>query len=439
MSLTGQELLVGFSKFIGDYVTSTSTSAGSTTTLVDTYLGGRYADDRINEWYVRITENVNGNQYLVRKISDYVQSTSTATVGPAFAGATGSGTDYELHRYDPLDKFAALDEARLQVFPDLCILRYNDSLTGDGHSSVFTIPSTIRRGPLSALEEIPLPVQTSFNFITSPLNDSTTGWTATSATAATHSRIQSDLLIPKYDNTCTKVSVATATNGTYAQTVANMANSMTAAKAAGRTLTFAAWVYCTTASRVSLKLTDDSTTTTGTAHGGAGWELLTVTKTCSATNATTLTATIDVTNASGAIVYWVNRSWLYYGDANYVQDIYGSGRGYFVRRDNTTQKLYLDWTPRQGNQIRLIGRDLLSALGTTISTQVTNTMEIDEPEAELLYAEAAKVFYRKRGLNTDNIQEIAVRMQAAERLRDDIRKQWQMQGPQGNGRRGPWS
>ena len=36
----------------------------------------------------------------------------------------------------------------------------------------------------------------------------------------------------------------------------------TAALAAGRQITFAAWVFCRTASRVSLKIVDDGTTTT---------------------------------------------------------------------------------------------------------------------------------------------------------------------------------
>ena len=438
MSLTGQELLVDFSKFIGDYVASETTGAGSSTSLVDTYLN-RYGDDKVIDWYLRITENVNGNQYLVRRISDFVSSTGTCTVAPAFAGSTASGTTYELHRYDPAEKFIALDEARIRVFPDLCILRYNDTLTGDGISSEFDIPTTIRRGPLRAVEEIPLPVQTSWNFLTNPLSDSTTGWTASSATATTVTRDSTDLLIPKYDSIATKVSVATATNGTYAQSVANMTNGVTAAKAAGRKMTFAAWVFCQTGSKVTLKLTDDATTTTSTAHAGGGWELLTVTKTVSSTNATTLTATFDVANSAGAVVMWINRAWLYYGDASRVMGIYKYDRSYFVRRDDTTRKIYLDWVPQQGRQIRLIGQDILSELGTTIATQATNTMEVDDPAAQILYAEAAKIMFAKRGLNTANVGEVAVRVQAAERLKEEIRKEWKMLSPQGRGIRTPWS
>ena len=437
MSLTGQELLVDFSKFIGDYVASTTTGAGSSTTLVDTYLS-RYGDDKLIDWYLRITENVGGNQYLVRRISDFTGSTGTCTVLNAFTGGTASGTDYELHRYDPAEKFTALDEARIRTFPDLCIIRYNDTLTGDGINSVFDIPTNVRRGPLRAVEEIPLTIQTSWNFLTNPLNDSTSGWTATSATATTVTRNQTDLLVPKYDSIATKVTVAASTNGTYAQTVANMANGMTAALAAGRKMTFAAWVFCMTSGKVTLKLTDDTTTTTGTAHGGNGWELLTVTKTNISTNATTFTATFDVANSAGAVVMFINRSWLYYGDANRVQDIYKYDRSYFARRDDTTQKVYLDWVPAQGHQIRLIGQDVLSELGSTVSTQVTNTMEVDDPVAQILYAEAAKILFAKRGLNTANVGEVAVRVQAAERLKEEIRKEWKMSIPQGRGLRTPW-
>ena len=438
MSLTGQELLVDFSKFIGDYIASTTTGAGSSTTLVDTYLS-RYGDDKLIDWYLRITENIGGNQYMVRRISDFVSSTGTATVTTAYAGGTASGTDYELHRYDPAEKFTALDEARLRCFPDLCIIRYNDTLTGDGISSVFDIPTNVRRGPLRAVEEIPLSIQTSWNFLTNPLNDSTSGWTATSATAATVTRNQTDILIPKYDSIATKITVAASTNGTYAQPVASMSNSMTAALAAGRKMTFAAWVFCMTSGKVTLKLTDDTTTTTSTTHSGSGWELMTVTKTIISTNATTLTATFDVANSAGAVVMFINRSWLYYGDANRVQDIYKYDRSYFVRRDDTTQKMYLDWIPLQGHQIRLIGQDVLSELGSVIATQVTNTMEVDDPVAQILYAEAAKILFAKRGLNTANVGEVAVRVQAAERLKEEIRKEWRMSVPQGRGLRTPWS
>ena len=439
MSLSGQILLEDFSKFIGDYTPSETTGAGSSTTLVDTYLS-RYGDDKIIDWYLRITENVNSNQYLVRRISDFVSSSGTCTVAPAFAGgATASGTTYELHRYDPKDKFEALDEARIRVFPDLCIIRYNDTLTGDGINSVFDIPTTVRRGPLRAVEEVPMPVQANWNFITNPLNDSTTGWTASSATATTVTRDQSDLLIPKYDSVATKLAVAASTNGTYSQVVADMTNGITAAKAAGRKMTFAAWVYCMTASKVTLKLTDDTTTTTSSLHGGGGWELMTVTKTPISTNSTTLTATFDVANSAGAVTMWINRTWLYFGDANRVQDIYRYDRSYFVRRDDTTQKVYLDWVPRQGYQIRLIGQDILSELGTSIATQATNTMEVDDPAAQILYAEAAKILFAKRGLNTANVGEVAVRVQAAERLKEEIRKEWRMLSPQGRGLRGPWS
>jgi hypothetical protein len=437
MSLTGEELLTDFSKFIGDYQSSTSTGAGSTSTLVDTYLS-RYGDDKIIDWYLRVTENVNGNQYLVRRISDFVSSTGTCTVAPLYAGVTASGTDYQLHRYDPAEKFTALDEARIRVFPDLCILRYNDTLTGDGINSVFDIPTNVRRGPLRAVEENPLQVQTSWNFITSPLNNSTTGWTSSSVTASIVTRSAADLLIPKYDSSCTKLVVAASTLGGYSQTVGNMTG-MTAALAAGRKMTFAAWVFCMTSAKVTLKLTDDSTTTTSSIHGGGGWELMTVTKTNISTNATTLTARFDIANSAGAVVMYINRSWLYYGDANRVQDIYRYDRSYFIRRDDTTQKVYLDWVPEQGHQLRIIGQDILSELGSTISTQVTNTMEVDDPAAQILYAEAAKILFAKRGLNTANVGEVAIRVQAAERLKEQIRKEWKMLSPQGRGIRTPWT
>ena len=69
-TISGCDLLVGFSKFINDYWASETTSAGSGTfnTLVDTSLA-RFGDDQILDFYVRITEAGSNLEYDVRRIS----------------------------------------------------------------------------------------------------------------------------------------------------------------------------------------------------------------------------------------------------------------------------------------------------------------------------------------------------------------------------------
>ena len=437
MSSTGDVLERGLSRFIGDHWGSATTSAGNAggTTVVDTALQ-RMGDDGWRDYFVRLTS---GSATLeIRKITDFTSSSGTVTVLPAFSAQVASGVTYQLHRYDPATKFKCLDDARIRAYPDLGIMRFIDTLTSDGISTAWDIPSTVRRGPLQVLEEDPVSVQTEWNFLSNPFGNTTTDWTASSATATIVTRIGGDWQIPKYDDQATRVAVATATNGTYSQAVADMTNDATAALVAGRQVTFAAWVFCRTASRVSLKLVDDSTTTTGTAHGGAGWELLTVTATMPTTNATTFTARFDVTNASGAIVYWWNRAWLYFGAADRVQNVYRYGVNKRIRRDDTTQKFYLEAPIARGRQMRLMGRDTLSALGTTAATQVTNTMEVDEEAAQVLYAEAARILFEREGINTSDLPDVSARLQFADRLRKE-NKQWKMQQPAGRAIVGMWA
>jgi hypothetical protein len=203
-------------------------------------------------------------------------------------------------------------------------------------------------------------------------------------------------------------------------------------------VTFAAWVFCRTASRVTLKIIDDAGTTTGTAHGGAGWELLTVSATISTTNATLLTVRFDVSNAAGAIVYWWNRAWCYYGEADRVTNVYHWGVNKRIRRDDSAAKFYLEAPIPRGYQMRLMGRDTLSALGTTASTQITNTMEVDEEAAQVLYAEAARILFEREGINTSDLPDVQARLQMADRIRRE-NKTWKMQQPAGRALVGMWA
>lgn len=433
MTLTGAQLLEGFEKFLGSYWKSTTTTAGNAggTTLVDTLLS-RFGDDKIRDWYLRPLGAA--NQYVVRRISGFTSSTGTITVGPAFAAQTATSQEYMLHRYDPALLFRCLNEARMRVFPDLCILRYVDTATGDGRTRVFDIPSTIRRGPVQVLEETPIECDARWNFITSPLGDSTSSWTASNFTASTVTRDDTDLLIPKYDSTCTKLVASGSVNATYTQAVSAMSNDITAAKAAGRQMTFAMWVYTRTGSKVTLEITDDGATSSSSVHGGSGWELLTVTKDIVSNNATTLTVGVDADNDSSPVVVYWNRAWLYFGPADRVENIYYTDSGLFVRRDDSTQKVYLDWAPRRGHQLRMIGRDVISAI-----TSETSSVEIDEESAQVLYAEAARTLFAMRGLSTDDFPEVGARLQLADQLRTVIRRQWQMSGPQPRAMKGPWS
>ena len=437
MSLTGQQLLDGFSVFINDYWSSTATSAASDgTTVVDTLLR-RYGEDTLRDFYFRNVEAAHAAINEVRRATAFATATGIVTVAPAFGTLLGSGEAYEMHRYDPSDKFSALDGAIRSIATKLFKATYDDSLTTDGINRTFSIPSSVRRGPLYVQIEEPVAAAASWNFLADPDFDSVSNWTASNFTAAQVTSATNDPLIPKYGSTATKLTLAASTAGTYTQPVANMANSITAALAAGRQMSSGIWLYCRTASKIKIGIIDDSTTTYSSTHAGAGWELLTVTATPPSTNATTLSVVIDGANSASAVVAWANKGWLLYGPT--VPNHYDEQAIFQVRRDDTTQTFT---TPRliQGKrQLRLVGSTPLSRLGTTLSTQPTNTVEVDEFTAELLYAKAAVVLFGREALATASMNDIATRIEIAEERLTELQRLWRFEPEQRKRIQGPYS
>ena len=417
-TISGCDLLVGFSKFINDYWEDPTTSAGSASfnTLVDTSLA-RFGDDQILDFYVRITGT--GNlQYEIRRITQFISSTGTVFVDPPFSEQVPTSLDYQIHRYDPSLKFQCLDEARLRddVFEHAFRLIYDDTSTSDGLSDWYDINPDIRSGPMYVFVEDPQSVNADWNVLSNPVGDSMTSWTANNTTATIVNESNIDRLIPKYDTSCMKLATAAAATGTLAQTVGSM--SITASEAAGRRMSFGMWVYTKDTSGVKIQLSDDDGDTPSALHGGTGWELLTVEKNISPTNATTLTATLIVAGGTTGATAFFNRAWLYYGESNLIQDVYPWREAHLIRRDATTQKVQLSWVPTNGRQIRMVGRQYLSELGSVASTQCTNTMELDEGTAQILYGAAAEILYEREGLTTEEFESIARRIQIIDRKKD---------------------
>ena len=417
-TISGCDLLVGLSKFINDYWADATTSAGATdySSLVDTSLS-RFGDDQIVDFYVRITGT--GNlQYQVRRITQFVSATGTVIVEPPFSEQVPTSLDYQIHRYDPSLKFECLDEARLRddVFEHAFRLIYDDTTTSDGLSDSYDINPDVRSGPMYVFVEDPQSVDADWNVLSNPVGDSVTNWTATNTTATIVNESNKDRLIPKYDTSCMKLATAASTTGTLSQTVSGM--SITASEAAGRRMTFGMWVYTRDTSGVKIQLTDDDGDTPSSLHGGTGWELLTVEKNIDPTNAATLTATLIVAGGTTGATAFFNRAWLYYGESNLIQDIYPWKDALLLRRDATTQRVRLAWVPVAGRQIRMVGRQYLSELGSVASTQCTNTMELDEGSAQILYGAAAEILYEREGLTTEEFEAIARRIQLIDRKKD---------------------
>ncbi len=121
MSTTLLNARIALDKDLGDYFKSTTTGAGSETTLVDTALKA-YANDWVTDTTrVMLEEEPAGDAaiYDERKVSSLDSSTGTLTT-LAFAAAPGAGIDYSVHRlFSPSDKRTALVQACKLGYPKI--------------------------------------------------------------------------------------------------------------------------------------------------------------------------------------------------------------------------------------------------------------------------------------------------------------------------------
>jgi hypothetical protein len=134
------------------------------------------------------------------------------------------------------------------------------------------------------------------------------GWTWTDGTSGTLSEetttikhgLSSAKIVKSAVGSLTKLEQTT-TAGTYAQ---------------GLTFTFGAWVWCNTASRMNVRISDGVGTTDSAAHtGSSSWEWLAVTRTCDG-SATELTCGVEITSGGGEVTGYIDGAMLVGGEVD---------------------------------------------------------------------------------------------------------------------------
>ncbi len=120
MTITLVNCQIELSRQIGDFWNSSTTSAGDSTSLIDTLLK-QYPNDWITDWtWDRITKSGHTAVDEERRISSLDNTSGDATLVTAHGAATGSGTSYEIHRlFTASEKRRALVAAARRVFPVL--------------------------------------------------------------------------------------------------------------------------------------------------------------------------------------------------------------------------------------------------------------------------------------------------------------------------------
>lgn len=377
MTTTLANLRKGLLQETGVYYSSTTTGDGAATTNVtDASLADLIASPSANQW-VLITSGTYAQED--RRVSSY--TAGTITVNRAYSGTIASGVTYELMPYEPSRVTDALNYARLSAYPYVHRLLDDETLFTQENQMRYTIPSTIKdvhqvytvSHVSSSIDENLLGDDGEFEDWTSTSNPD--NWTA--ATNLTLSEITDDDFVRHGDSACKCVANTSAGYHTYSVS--------TYASYGGMKLSYVEDVYCLESDRVRVGIYDGTTTTYSSYHGGNGWERLTVTAEIGSSPSE---LTVGVYNAAGtAHTFYRDEAILTINTRPVYQ------RGYELRLWKQKGNVLEFLSPPTVGQIRVLGTGYLSSV--THGTD-TGTMEADDPQTFILYAEAMLYLLRQR-------------------------------------------
>jgi hypothetical protein len=362
---------------------STNLSSGNAS-LIDTLLTRRFSvnDYFNNRWFAHITSQANDGQ--IRRITDYVGSSGTITVaGANWSNDPSNAATYELSAVDPSDVLSLYNEAREQVFPDISLIRDLETIITGNRQHTYTLPSTMRRIDRVYLGNKRTAESGDNLLLNGDFEDwaSTTScdnWAISGSGASVNQEAQTtnpENYGVLYGDNSARILVPSSVVTTLLQTYNSASSSYTAVATEGQECNLAAWVYCTTASRVSLYIGSALTAT----HSGTGWELL---KGSANLSATATSVAVGVSVSSGAAIpVFVDEVWMTLGQSEmtdipytelrnweHVPPVAGASDGGVLR--------FSEILPDK-RRIRIVGRDMLSSVSAD-----SDTVEID---GELLH------------------------------------------------------
>jgi len=372
MSTTYATLREYLSRQINDWMDGTADSGSSKNSIKDAELQDKPRQPSVGQ-FVLITSGTYAGQ--VRRISKYTEITQEIIWERPLAGAPSAADTYEVHSFDPDDLKEAINHARLAIYP--YVYQYIDDATmvsrEDQHK--YTLPTSIKDGPFEVRLGKWASVDIDDQLLTNADFEDWTGsapddWdTPTNITTA-----QEDDWVLNGNHSCK--CTATTSAASFYQTKTGHAGY------AGQRMSFSIWVYCMTASRIKAAIYDASATE-GDYHEGKGWEQLTVSYTMPS-SPTALKA--GVTVAAGTVLtFYVDEAVLWSGQR--VADALGDPLYNWTNKNGVLEFPYSITSERP---IRVIGMDYLSSVSAD-----TDTMELDDPQTNLLYAEAALYLYRQ--------------------------------------------
>jgi len=382
MSTTLENAQIELSKQLGDFWNSTTTSSGSTTTLIDTGLrafNDGWIDSQSTQMWDRITSGTYDEEE--RRITSLVNTTGTLNT-LAHGGTIASAVTYEVHRlFSASEKRRALIYASRNAYPFLNKLIDDETkVTGNWL------------------------INGSFEDYTSTVANN---WTTDTLTAAKNTTK------PLYKHGSASYKLSTAAGNIYQSST----ETRDLVHLAGKNVTFTVQGWCDTASCLRLQIYDGTTTTSSSYHAGnSAWtkdnEPLKVQATI-ADNPTEVTFRIVLADAGGtayvddARVISETYTETYIGDLglanneprevsvayDYYFGKYRRLRGWRVDSDN----FLVDIPCYSDQMLRITGIGYLDFLVSGAASELwTATINIDKPQLDILVAEAAKYLYGQK-------------------------------------------
>jgi len=372
----------------GFYFSGSATSTGDTTSLIDTKVM-RYDTGKLtNLWALMLVCTQTSIQGTSRRVSSSIASSGDMTLVNALAATTTSADTYELLPYDPEIMQAAIQEAIRTVWPK---------------------PFPGSRAPKGLYRSDPDETLMVDNLLLNPsFETSTTGPVAfTNWTSIGSPTLATDTSLRVHGTQSARIDATGATEGLEQ----NILSRVDIADAAGKTLHVRGWLWALTADIARLRVTFNGTTfTNGPYHqGGGDWESPSTQKIdvaipAETTTAQEMTISAEVAESGTAlvrvdlVVAWIDPIAEYTMPAAFYPN--GPSRVLQQVYEDKPEGLYLPiTTPIPGRILRLTGAGRL-----TVPTTDAGTTEVDENEAELIIAEAAKHMFAMLG-DKDKSQE----------------------------------
>ena len=365
--------------------TRATTTAVATTQVIDLSLEGEgyHLDNSLNGKWVWLSTATNAS--VERIIEAYTGSTGAITVrGINLVTEAAAGTAFEIYDFAPTDIHNALNWAMNHEYKYIWNSAEDTTLTTHHNQTHYSVPAGIQD-----IDEIWLEKELNYDFDENILKDyggfedwavstkpdgtdAATGMTLTKA-------VESDDQPVKYGDYAVKAVVTASTAASHYFTTVTTPANFDSVKT-----TFSMWVYCTTASRVSIEIKDNTGSTASTlTHGGTGWERMEVTRnTC--VSPTSLQAGITCTSGTSITIYYDNAIWT-------RTDKPVSNRWYKLHKwDVYEDGIRFGYALPEDMALRLVGRKPLTAYAAE-----TGTTEIGEPQTQILYASALLYLYRQ--------------------------------------------